>query len=361
MLEKLAELERTHEELTQKLADPAVLSDLKLYPETTKALSEIDHVVQLFREHKRLEAERADTDEMLAGLAKDDELYEIARDEREALGARMATLDEKIRIELIPKDPNDKRNVVLEIRAGTGGDEASLFAADLFRMYSRFAESQGWKVEILNVSESAAGGLKDVEAIVEGRGAFSRLKYEGGVHRVQRVPQTEASGRIHTSAVTVAVLPEAEEVEIDVAEKDLRIDRFCSSGPGGQGVNTTYSAVRLTHLPTGLVVSCQDERSQIKNKAKALRVLKSRLLQLEQEKADAELSAERRKMVGSGDRSEKIRTYNFPQNRVTDHRIGLTVHQLGAVLEGSLDGVIEPLATHFRAQSMERSARTGNV
>ena len=357
MLEKLAEIERTHDELTQKLTDPGVISDPKLYPQTTKALAEIDLVVRLYRERCKLAQELEDAEEMLAGLPKDDELYEVAADERRSLLERLEGLDEQIRVELIPKDPNDQRNVVLELRAGTGGDEATLFAAELFRMYCRYAETRRWKVEVIDLSESGAGGIKEVQAIVEGNGAYSRLKYEGGVHRVQRVPQTEASGRIHTSAVTVAVLPEAEEVEIAVDEKDLRVDRFCSSGPGGQGVNTTYSAVRLTHLPTGLVVSCQDERSQIKNKAKALRVLKSRLLQLEQEKADAELSAERRRMVGSGDRSEKIRTYNFPQSRVTDHRIGLTLHQLPAVLEGQLDPVIDPLTSHFQAERMEEDAR----
>ncbi len=360
MREKLAQLESTYDDLTLRLADPDVFSDQAKYRETNKSLSEIAQAVALFRELKRLEEEVEGADEMVNSLPKDDELYELAFEERDGLRERITELNEKIRIELIPKDPNDSRNVVLEVRAGTGGDEATLFAAELFRMYSRYAEQRRWKVNILNISESEAGGLKDVEAIIEGKGAFSRLKYEGGVHRVQRVPQTEASGRIHTSAVTVAVLPEADEVEIEVAEKDLRIDRYCSSGPGGQGVNTTYSAVRLTHEPTGIVVTCQDERSQIKNKAKALRVLKSRLLQAEEEKAQAELSAERRKMVGSGDRSEKIRTYNFPQNRVTDHRIHLTLHKLPAVMQGDLDPVIEPLAGHFQAERMQQEA-TGSA
>ncbi len=359
MHKKLAEIERTHDLLLQKLADPDVLGDPKVYRDTNKSLSEITQVVRFYRELKELDAELADTEEMLAGLDKADELFAMAQEEQEQLNARKAELEDKISVEMTPKDPNDERNVVLEIRAGTGGDEATLFAAELFRMYTRYAEGQGWKVEVIDVSESEVGGYKEVEAIIEGKGVFSRLKYEGGTHRVQRVPQTETSGRIHTSAVTLAVLPEAEEVEIAVAEKDLRIDRFCSSGPGGQGVNTTYSAVRLTHIPSGLVVSCQDERSQIKNKAKALRVLKSRLLQAEQEKANAELSAERRKMVGSGDRSEKIRTYNFPQNRITDHRIGLTLHQLPNILQGHLDPLIDPLVNHFQAEKMQREASSG--
>lgn len=358
MLERLALLERTHEELTAKLADAALLADPKLYTKTTKALAEISPVVELYRTVRGAQRQLVETSEMLTGMSREDELYELAVEERDRLQAQVAELEAKLRRELTPKDPNDERNVVIEIRAGTGGDEASLFAAELFRMYSRYAETRGWRMEIIDLSESGVGGAKEISAIVEGRGAYSRLKYEGGVHRVQRVPSTEAAGRIHTSAVTVAVLPEADDVEVEVDEKDLRIDRFCASGPGGQGVNTTYSAVRLTHLPTGIVVSCQDERSQIKNKAKALRVLKARILEIEREKAESEMSAERKRMVGSGDRSEKIRTYNFPQNRVTDHRIGVTLHQLPRVLEGDLDALIEPLVSHYEAQRMEEAART---
>ena len=352
MIEKLAEIEKTHDELTARLADPAVLAQPQQVRDVSKALADLEPVVKLYRELRSVDRQRTENAELLASLGKGDELGALAEEERTVLETRREALLADLKREIAPKDPHDGRNVVLEIRAGTGGDEASLFAAELFRMYTRYAEGQRWKVEVIDLSESGVGGIKEVSAIVEGRGAWRRLKHEGGVHRVQRVPATEAQGRIHTSAVTVAVLAEADDVEVKVDEKDLRIDRFCASGPGGQGVNTTYSAVRLTHLPTGLVVSCQDERSQIKNKAKALRVLKARLLEMEQAKQHAAEAEERRKMVGSGDRSEKIRTYNFPQNRVTDHRIGLSVHQLDAVMQGRLDPLLEPLAHHFEAQQL---------
>ena len=352
MLERLDEIVRRHAELQAEQADPAVAVDPVRSRELAKKVAELDPVVQTYHRFREASSELDGAREVLAE-AEDEELQDLASAEVSALEERVAELEEELKMLLLPADPNDRRNVILEVRAGTGGDEATLFAGELLRMYGRYAESRGWRFSITDLSESGRGGVKEAVAVIEGDGVFSRLKYESGVHRVQRVPATEASGRIHTSAATVAMLPEAEEVEVQLDEKDLRIDRFCSSGPGGQSVNTTYSAVRITHLPTGIVVSCQDEKSQIQNKAKALRVLKARLKEIEERERDAERAATRRSQVGTGDRSEKIRTYNYPQSRVTDHRIGLTVHRLHEILEGDLDLVLDPLLAHFQTERLK--------
>ena len=355
MFERLNQIEARYEELTQALASPDIMSDSAKFQKTAKAHSEISPMVERYREYKDLKKGIAESRAMLAE-EKDPEMRAYAQEELDKLEARVAAVEAELKVLLLPKDPSDEKDVILEIRAGTGGDEATLFAAEMFRMYTRYAETQGWKVEVLSTSESSVGGLKEVIAIIEGKRVYSRLKYESGVHRVQRVPATEQQGRVHTSAVTVAVLPEAEDVDIKIEAKDLRIDTFCSSGPGGQSVNTTYSAVRITHLPTNTVVSCQDEKSQIKNREKGMRVLRSRLYEMEMQKQQDALAKERRAMVGSGDRSEKIRTYNFPQNRVTDHRIGLTIHQLQEVMDGKLQPLLEALVTHYQAENMKQES-----
>ena len=351
MLQKLEDVERRYIELEDRLVDPDLLANRKDFARLAKERSEIEPIVAAYREWKKLRQEIEGHRSLLE--AGDAEIRELAKEELPALRQRCAETEERLRILLLPKDPNDDRSVLLEIRAGTGGEEASLFAAELFRMYSRYAESRGWRSEVLSANPTGLGGFKEIITLVGGQGAYSRLKYEGGVHRVQRVPVTEGSGRIHTSAVTVAVLPEADEVEVAIDEvKDLRIDVYRSSGPGGQSVNTTDSAVRITHLPTGLVVSCQDEKSQHKNKAKALKILRARLLERAQAEQQAEQAESRRSMVGSGDRSERIRTYNFPQGRVTDHRINLTLYNLERIVDGDLDPLIDPLNTHYQAQAL---------
>ncbi|HDK81698.1 MAG TPA: peptide chain release factor 1 [Nitrospirae bacterium] len=352
MLERLKAIEDKYNELTNLMSDPEVLADFPRYQKYSTEQAEISEIVEKYKEYKKVLADLKDAEDILKE-GGDEGLKELASAELSELKGKKPKIEDAIKLLLIPTDPRDKKNIILEIRAGTGGEEAGLFAAVLFRMYSKYAETKRWKVEIIDINSTGIGGIKEVIASIQGKNAFSRLKYESGVHRVQRVPATEGSGRVHTSAATVAVLPEAEDVDVHINEKDLRIDTYCASGPGGQGVNTTYSAVRIVHEPTGMMVQCQDSRSQIKNREKAMKVLRSRLYDLEIGKQEKERSEERKSQVGKGDRSERIRTYNYPQNRVSDHRTGLTLYKLESVLEGDFDEIIDSLMTHFQTEKLK--------
>jgi peptide chain release factor 1 len=359
MLQELESIEEKYYQLTRSLSDPALISDPQKIKDISKELASLEPIIKKYEDYKRVNSEIKETEEILADPESESDLKKLAETEREELLERKERLEKELKILLLPKDPNDERNVLLEIRAGAGGDEASLFAQDLFRMYSRFAEKKGWKMEVMNASYSPIGGFKEIIVNIKGNRVYSLLKYESGVHRVQRVPQTEASGRIHTSTVTVAVLPEADEVDVKLDPKDLRIEAFGASGPGGQNVNRNYTAIRVTHMPSGLVVSCQDEKSQHRNKERALRILRSRLLAVVQREQETQIAQNRKAQVGTGERSEKIRTYNFPQSRVSDHRLNLTLHQLENIIDGELGEIIEALVLHFQAQQLEeKSAAT---